>query len=119
MDKLPEMYTQLASWWPLISPPEDYAEEAALYHQILLEYAVYPPKSLLELGCGGGNNASYLKKNYSMTLVDLSHGMLDVSRKLNPECIHVLGDMRTVRLETEYNAVLIHDAIMYMTDVHD
>ena len=33
-----------------------------------------------------------------MTLVDLSEGMLEVSRRLNPECDHVRGDMRTIRL---------------------
>ena len=50
-----------------------------------------------------------------MTLVDLSDRMLDVSRRLNPECEHVLGDMRTVRLGRRFDAVFIHDAIEYMT----
>ena len=33
-----------------------------------------------------------------MTLVDPSAGMLAHSRKLNPECAHHEGDMRTFRL---------------------
>ena len=33
-----------------------------------------------------------------MTLVDLSEEMLAVSRELNPECEHLQGDMRTLRL---------------------
>jgi hypothetical protein len=45
--------------------------------------------------------------------------MLAVSRALNPECEHVAGDMRTVRLERRFGAVFIHDAIMYMTTGHD
>ena len=50
-----------------------------------------------------------------MTLVDLSPGMLDLSRALNPECEHIPGDMRTLRLGRTFDAVLIHDAVMYMT----
>jgi SAM-dependent methyltransferase len=53
------------------------------------------------------------------TLVDLSPGMLEVSRALNPECEHVQGDMRTVRLGREFDCVFIHDAIVYMTTEAD
>lgn len=54
-----------------------------------------------------------------MTLVDLSDEMLDVSRRLNPECEHQQGDMRTIRLGREFDAVFIHDAIDYMADEAD
>lgn len=50
-----------------------------------------------------------------MTLVDLSPEMLAVSRALNPECEHLASDMRTIRLGRLFDAVFIHDAIMYMT----
>ena len=29
----PRLYTDLASWWPLVSPPGGYAEEAATYEK--------------------------------------------------------------------------------------
>ena len=45
--------------------------------------------------------------------------MLDVSVALNPECEHVEGDMRTVRLGREFDCVFLHDAIMYMTTEAD
>jgi SAM-dependent methyltransferase len=54
-----------------------------------------------------------------MTLVDLSPGMLAVSRELNPECEHIQGDMRTVRLGRTFDAVFVHDAIAYMTTAQD
>jgi ubiquinone/menaquinone biosynthesis C-methylase UbiE len=71
------------------------------------------------LGSGGGNNASHLKKHFQMTLVDLSPGMLAVSKKLNRECEHIQGDMRSVRLGRQFDAVFIHDAIAYMTSEDD
>ncbi|MBL8175589.1 MAG: class I SAM-dependent methyltransferase [Bryobacterales bacterium] len=113
------MYTELAEWWPLLSAPEDYEEEAAFYTKLLREAGEEPARSVLELGSGGGNNASHMKMAFAMTLTDLSPGMLEVSRKLNPECEHVQGDMRTLRLGREFDRVFVHDAICYMTSVDD
>lgn len=56
------MYTDFASWWPILSAPEDYVEEATFYANTLLAAARRPSRTLLELGSGGGNNASHMKK---------------------------------------------------------
>jgi SAM-dependent methyltransferase len=112
----PKLYNELASWFPLLTPPEDYAEAAGIYRRIIERYSVRGrPRTLLELGCGGGHNALYLKERFRMTLTDISPAMLGLSRKLNPECEHLPGDMRTLRLKRQFDAVLIHDAICYMT----
>ncbi len=114
----PRFYGDLAEWWPLISPPEDYAEEAAFATR-LLDLASIPVHDVLELGSGGGSNAVHLKARFAMTLVDLSESMLGVSRRLNPECAHHRGDMRSVRLGRHFDAVFVHDAIDYMTTEGD
>ena len=114
------IYSELAEWWPLLSRPADYADEASDYTRALQRYAQVPVRSLLELGSGGGNNASHMKASFErLTLVDLSERMLAVSRGLNPDCAHVAGDMRTVRLGRDFDAVFVHDAICYMTTVDD
>ena len=114
-----KIYEELAPWWPLFSQPADYEEEAAFF-QSLLDRAISPaPRTVLELGSGGGNNASFMKVVYDMTLVDISQGMLEVSRAINPECEHVEADMRTLRLGRAFDAVFIHDAICYMTSEAD
>ncbi len=114
---LPRLYDELAEWWPLFSAPEDYEEEAGFYHAALV--AACEPRTVLELGSGGGNNASHMKRHFELTLVDLSPSMLAVSRALNSECEHLQGDMRSVRLEREFDAVFVHDAIAYMTSEAD
>jgi SAM-dependent methyltransferase len=116
---LPKLYRDLADWWPVLSGPEDYAEEAEWYRQAIVSAAKHKVHTLLELGSGGGNNASHLKKHFRMTLVDLSPGMLAVSRELNPECEHVHGDMRSVRLGRQFDAVFVHDAVTYMLSKED
>lgn len=113
------LYDELAEWWPLFSAPADYAEEAAFFTRVLTDSGEPAPRTVLELGSGGGNNALYLKSKFEMTLVDRSPQMLAVSRALNPECEHRQGDMRTVTLRREFDAIFIHDAIMYMTSAAD
>ena len=115
----PRLYRDLARWWPLFSHPDEYEEEASLYRRAFEENARRPMRTLLELGSGGGNNASHLKARFAMTLVDLSPEMLAVSRELNPDLEHIEGDMRTVRLDRTFDAVMIHDAIAYMTTEDD
>ncbi|MFN2196563.1 MAG: class I SAM-dependent methyltransferase [Anaerolineales bacterium] len=118
-ENLPRMYYELADWWPLISAPEDYAEEAVFIRAALGRGVSGAFNTLLELGSGGGNNASHLKSNLKLTLVDRSVQMLSVSRGLNPDCEHLAGDMRNIRLNRQFDSVLLHDAIMYMTTLDD
>ena len=115
----PKLYSELASWFHLFSAPADYAEEAELVRNLLSGTGVSPLRNLLELGSGGGNNASHLKAHFQMTLSDTSSRMLELSKTLNPECEHLAGDMRTLRLNRTFDAVFIHDAVMYMTTEED
>ena len=116
---MPKLYDELAPWWPLMSSPAEYVEEAAFYQRTLEAAARRPLATLLELGSGGGNNAFHLKARFDMVLVDPAAGMLAVSQALNPECEHVLGDMRTVRLGRRFDGVFVHDAVAYLTTEAD
>lgn len=112
------MYTDLAGWWPLLSPPVHYVEEAADLLP-LLEDDDASARTLLELGAGGGSLASHLKSRFTLTLTDQSPQMLAISAQVNPECEHIPGDMMTLDLGREFDRVLIHDAIMYATTPDD
>jgi trans-aconitate methyltransferase len=113
------LYDDIADWWPVISPPSGYVEEAKLYVEMIRDSARRPVREVLELGSGGGNNASHMKRAFSMTLVEPADRMREISRKLNPECTHLKGDMRHVRLDRTFDAVFVHDAVMYMTTEDD
>lgn len=108
------MYDEFAHLWPLISAPEDYAEEAGYWRELLREKLGRGRHEILELGVGGGNNLSHLTSDFQATAVDISEKMLANSIRLNPGVEHHVGDMRTVRLGRTFKAVLIHDAIDYL-----
>ena len=113
------MYSDLAPWFHLLTHPSDYADEAAFVTRVVDDVGDGDARTLLELGSGGGNNASHLKARFECTLTDLSPEMLALSRTLNPECEHLEGDMRTLRLGRTFDVVFIHDAISYLTTEDD
>lgn len=113
------LYRDLAEWYPLLTPVGDYAEEAAFYRRLFESHCRRPPRTLLDLGSGGGHNAAHLKSTLICTLVDIEPAMLALSRRLNPECEQVQGDMRSVRLGRGFDCVLVHDAVSYMNSRTD
>jgi SAM-dependent methyltransferase len=117
--KKEKLYGDLAEWWPTFSVPEEYRKEASYFARAITGSVEPAPRSVLELGSGGGNNAFHLKRKFAMTLVDLSPQMLALSRTLNPECQHHKGDFRTMRLGRTFDAVFVYDAICHMTTEAD
>ena len=113
------MYRDMAWAWPIISPPEDYAEEAEMFRCAIEKHSKIPVRTLLDLGCGGGHNDFHLKKHCKVTGIDLSEGMLGNARALNPDVEYLAGDMRRVRLGRQFDSVIIADSIMYMRDESD
>jgi hypothetical protein len=102
------MYSDLAGWWPLLSPPSHYVEEAADLLPDLI--------TMLELGSGGGSLAFHFKNYLALTLTDRSPEMIAVNKTVNPECEHIVGDMTSLDLGREFDRVFVHDAIMFATD---
>ncbi len=107
-------YNDLAWTDQIISGPDDYAEETELLVKAIKEHASCEIKTLLHLGCGAGFNDNIFKRHFKVTGVDISHGMLDVARKVNPEIIYHHGDMRTIELGECFDVVIIPDSIDYM-----
>ena len=119
------LYSDLAHLWPIISPPEEYMVEAQEWLEVirsrldLRRAAGQGLPTFLELGCGGGHLLSHLTAHFITEAVDISPQMLEISRGLNPQTLHHLGDMRDVRLGRTFDVVAIHDAVNYMTTEDD
>lgn len=132
----PRLYDDLAWLWPLISPPEDYATEAAVLLGHIREHfgiddqaplrrpGTAEPLRVLEFGAGGGHTLTHLAHaGMRCTAADLSESMLDNCRRLVPDVDAHLGDMRTLDLTDRqpggFDVVLIHDAIDYLLTPDD
>lgn len=119
MDRQNRLYGDLAQLWPLMSPPDHYRDEARYWLRELRSRLPPGRRRILDLGSGGGHHLHPLTAEFDATAVDLSEAMLEHSRRLNPGVVHQVGDMRSVRLGESFDAVLIHDAISYMTTESD
>ncbi len=113
------MYGELAWIEPIIAPLKEYIEETELFSKIIKEHSKIETKTLLHLGCGAGGNDYTFKRHFNVVGVDISEGMLEIARRLNPEVTYLYGDMRTIRLKECFDAVAIPDSIGHMTTVKD
>ncbi len=116
---LPKLYSEHAAWFHLLTAPAEYAEESAFYMGLIREASQTPPRTLLELGSGGGNMASHYINEVTPTLSDISSQMIALSRTIHPDVEHHVGDMRTLRIGRTFDAVLVHDAVVYMLGEDD
>jgi SAM-dependent methyltransferase len=114
------LYTDLAWLWPLWGDAAtEYAHYCRHVTALIHQYAKRPTTTLLDIGCGGGKNVLNLKRQFDVTGVDLSAAMLAQAKELVSECAFVQGDMRTCRLGRTFDAVLMDDAISYMSCLTD
>jgi SAM-dependent methyltransferase len=113
------LYGDLAWTWPIISAPESYVEESEQFCNLIRQHSRIEPKTLLNLGCGGGHNDHTLKNHFRLTGTDLSEDMLALARRRNPDVTYLPGDMRTLRLGETFDAVVAFDSMNYMLTEDD
>ena len=114
-----KLYGYLAWTWPIISPVEEYVKETEYFSKLIRKNAKIKTKKLLHLGCGGGHNDYTFKKNFKLTSVDISEDMIKIAKELNPNVDYQYGDMRTIRMRENFDAVTILDSISYMGTAED
>lgn len=115
----PRLYGDLSWVWPLLSPPDAYPEEAGVIASSFEKAGVGKGGTLLHLGCGGGSLDFHLQQRFTVTGVDRSPSMLERAGELNPEVEYVVGDMRDCDLSRTFDAVLLHDAQAYLTELEE
>lgn len=114
------LYDDLAWLWPMWGDPStEYRSYCDHVGSLFKKYAKREILSLLNLGCGGGKNVSNLKREFDVTGLDISPAMIELAKESNPECVFVQADMRSFTLEKRYDAILIDDAVAYITTEED
>ncbi|MGD9008649.1 MAG: class I SAM-dependent methyltransferase [Desulfobacteraceae bacterium] len=112
-------YNDLAWTEDLLADPAEYEDEAKVYVDLIKRTAEAPPSTLLHLGSGAGGHDKFFKRHFGVTGVDLSAGMLNKARAAHPDIEYLEGDMRTLRLNRQFDAVVIPDSIDYMASLYD
>lgn len=94
--------------------------EHATYIRSLLKKHQPRARTVLELACGTGSILKQLQPHYEVTGVDLSEEMLEIAKKKGPGVRLFQGDMRTVDLGEQFDAVLcVYDSINHLVRFRD
>jgi SAM-dependent methyltransferase len=112
-------YSDLAWTESIVGSPEEYVDETELFSKVIKEYSKIETRTLFHLGSGAGGNDYTFKKHFKITGVDISEGMVEIAKELNPEVTYLRGDMRTIQLRECFDAVAIPDSVGYMTTAED
>lgn len=105
-----KLYSELASWWSVLTPEGTYDLEAEFFCALLGSEI----ESIMELGSGIGAMASSFPPHLRSILIDQSSDMIAQSTIRNPNALHVCACVSELFLEERVDAVLIHDSVMYM-----
>ena len=112
-------YNDLAWTEEWLANPVDYEEEVLAYVDLIKRKATEPLRTLLHLGSGAGGHDWIFKRYFTVTGVDISLGMLSKARITHPDIEYLEGDMRTLRLNRQFDVVAIPDSIDYMASWDD
>jgi SAM-dependent methyltransferase len=100
---------------------EKFIRKNRYYHESLstiIEGAIPPRSTVLEVGCGTG----YLLRNLKdcvCTGIDISADMIQEARSLDPECKieFIAGDAETHPFNAKFDYIIISDSLGYFKDV--
>lgn len=100
------MYDQSAEFYDdIYSPVKNYKKETK---QLISWIKKYVPhcKNILDVACGTGEHAKFLKEKYSVDGIDLNPSFLEISKKKNPKGHYELADMTHFDLKKKYDLIL-------------
>jgi len=112
-------FNAYSQYYDLLYQDKDYAAESRYILGLLEKYTPNPFKSLLELGCGSGNHARYFcQKDLQVTGIEQSEAMVALAKTKGIDGFNpVVGDMRTFKLNQQYDAaVALFHVISYVND---
>ena len=100
------MYKQFAKYYDSIYKWKDYESESKTLRTIIKNYKTSPGNGLLDVACGTGNHIQFLKKYFNIIGVDLDKDMLAMAKKKSPDVKFIRGDMRTFRLNKQFDIIV-------------
>ncbi len=112
-------YNELAWVDEILTDQESYRTETSVYINQIKKRIHKDKITMLHLGSGAGGHDYHFKKEFEVTGLDISPGMLEIARSVNPEIDYHLGDMRDFEFDRYFDVVIIPDSIAYMSNLMD
>ena len=113
------MYSESADLYDLVylNQGKDYAAEAAQIRELVQRYKKSEGNLLLDVACGTGLHAGYLREFFQVEGLDIAEDMIEAARKKYPDIPFHTGDMRGFDLGREFDVVTcLFSSIGYVAD---
>jgi SAM-dependent methyltransferase len=101
----PDPFLDSAELYEAIYHFKDYARESGLLRD-LIAGAVPGARTILDVACGTGGHAQFLKETFAVDGIDLNPGYLRAAQIKNPAGNYVCADMTGFDLGRTYDAVI-------------
>jgi len=98
------MFIDSAELYDAIYSFKNYARECDQLHN-LINALVPGTRTILDVACGTGEHAKFLKEHYAIDGVDINESYLRAARQKNPSGSYVCADMMNFDLGRTYDVV--------------
>lgn len=115
-----QLYKKFAVYYDKIYENVDYSGESKFVNWAVKKHKTSQGVNLMDMACGTGSHANFLKDNFKVTGVDINEDMLEIARKKVPEADFILGNMKELKLENKFDIIIcIFSAIHYNIDCNE
>lgn len=84
---------------------KNYEQEAGRIAQIIEEHLCSDGRRLLDVACETGRHVEYLKDQFEVEGLDISHEMLAIARRRNPNVPFHQADMTNFDLDSTFDVI--------------
>ncbi|MFS1512626.1 class I SAM-dependent methyltransferase [Chengkuizengella sp. SCS-71B] len=99
------MFYQTSEFYDLIYSFKNYRDEAEKIKKYIDEIQPHT-KTILDVACGTGEHASFLKKSYKIDGIDLNEEFIEIAKTKNPQGNYYTRDMTQFDLKQTYDIVM-------------
>ncbi|MEN6290854.1 MAG: methyltransferase domain-containing protein [Methanobacterium sp.] len=101
-----QIYKKFAGYYDKIYEKLDHKMESEFIKGVANKYGGNETNSLLDIACGTGRHAYFLKDNFEIIGVDINEEMLEIAREKVPDVEFLNGDMKKLDLERKFDVVI-------------
>jgi len=111
------MFTKSAQFYDALYHFKDYADASKRLHEIIQEHNPNA-RTLLDVACGTGKHAEYLREYYEVEGLDLNPELLEIAHKRCPEIRFHSGNMLDFKLDHMFDVVTcLFSSVAYVKTV--
>lgn len=115
-----QLYKKFAKYYDKIYEKMDYKKEAEFIKWAVKTYKSSPGNELLDVACGTGAHAHFLKNDFKITGFDINEEMLKIAQEKLPDINFIEGDMKKMDLGLKFDVLIcMFSAINYNTTLEE